>query len=190
MYESTFLLPATLDKLGAQKFSYPKRFTIGAAVGGAPSSVGSGDISIQGGQPFWCEAQYISFSTTRLNSGTTIDDGVCRLTLQLKKNTSLQIYDAPMNLALFAVPGRQATAGALTITGTVPQFGTAPNIPGIPFFQYFAPGSKFNHTFYNTSDVEQTVDVMYDGYTLDGKYSTEDAFWTLVSSMQPAMRAY
>ncbi len=190
MYEQSFLLPATLDALGAQRFSYSKRFTIAAAPTGTIITQGSGPITIQGGQPFLSERQSISFPTTRLNVATVIDDGVCRLALQLKKNTSLQLYDAAINLALFAVPGRQSTQGALTILGTVPPFGHAPNIPGVPFFQYFAPGTKFEHTFENSSDVAAIVDVMYDGWTLDGKIDTDEKFWKVIRECQPPMRAF
>jgi len=196
MQGTGFLQPQTLDALGAQQFSYPKEFTISAATNGAPSSVGSGPISIQ--KPFFAESVGITFPTTILSGGNVIDDGVCRLTLLLKKNSTLSLFDAAMNLALIAVPGRQTVAGALNLSGGTPEFGQAPHIAGYPFKVFLDAGSQFQHQFSNASDVAAVVNVMYWGYELaenvviDGETvpMNEINFWKTVRLNQPKMRAF
>lgn len=179
-----FLQPETLAELGAREFAYSQSFTLAAAVGGVPTSVGSGSIPIQGENPFLTSALYLTFPTVYDNGGTVTDDGVSRLTLSLKANSALELFNNPANVALLGVPGRQTVQGAVDPVGGAPVPGSAPHIPGFPWYAFLPPGSQFMHQFYNSANVVAVVDVLWKGWNLDPRVDSLEKFWAIVKRCQ------
>jgi len=187
-----FLRPETVAALGANSFVYPQQFILGASPDGVtPVTDGSGPIAINGFH-FFTERVAIAFPTVYLgeisNAPATIDDGVCRQTLQLSTGTINALFNNPVLLSLIGVPGRQNYFGAVLPSGgaDVPP-GSAPHIDGFAFNAFLAAGSSFLHNFTNTAGVAVTIDVAWTGWNIPADVCPDvRTFWEIVKRYQPA----
>lgn len=185
-----FLKPETLTALDAEQKLYTQEFTIApaAVLDGNPGTDGSAAISITG-FPFFTEFALFSYPTTRLNSATppvAVDDGVCRLSLALKTSTIMDCFTNPLNLFLWAVPGREKTAALLPAGGEAP-FAQAAHITGMPFKRYLSKGIDFVHDFQNRSTAPAVVRAAWWGYDIrNPEAATVQGFKAIVRKFQAA----
>lgn len=181
-----FLQPQTVAKLGASQFAYTAEFTIAASTDGiTPATAGSGDIKIEGEMHFFTEALFQTYPTTTIVDGDLIDDGECRLTLQLVTGNSDSMFKNPAKLSLLSVPGRMPVEGALTADGGVPLPGQAPHVPGWRWNRFLTAGMSVTHKYGNKSLAPATIPVLWRGWNIP-KENCENAkqFWKIVYACQ------
>lgn len=161
-----FLRPETVAALAATQFAYSREFVIGAGSANTANTQGSGSIAIQSGFHFFTESLWLDFPTVESVDSSDIDDGVCRLTLQLNAGTTTPMFQNPVKLSLLGVPGRMPQPGALTTLGETPAPGQSPHIPGFPWSRFLPAGTQLQHIFANTSNKISTVNVMWRGWNI------------------------